>query len=313
MRKHYMGRGFTLIELLVVIAIIAVLIALLLPAVQQAREAARRTECRNHLKQIGLALHNYHDAHRVFPIGAFFSDRGGLQFAWGWSVFILPYIDQANFYNSLNLQSTTYPAGGSYSPEASGGNEFKWKHYIPAYNCPSDVGARERDIGTGSTGRMIWAKVCYAAMAGSDNRVRPDGYTTYDGNGLFYNFSRHSMRDILDGSSNTIAAGEVSNGVPTNAASLDHPSYLDKEQIWLYGHASLIDASDPINGAGTIPGNRGWFNPIELSGQGSSSYHEGGAHFALGDGSVRFISENVSFNIWQALATRRGNEVLGEF
>ncbi|MDA0836006.1 MAG: DUF1559 domain-containing protein [Planctomycetota bacterium] len=311
--RSKLRRGFTLIELLVVIAIIAVLIALLLPAVQQAREAARRTQCRNHLKQLGLSLHNYHDAHRVFPIGAFFSDRGGLQFAWGWNVFILPYIDQANLYNSFNLSSTTYPAGGSYSPVASGGNEYKFQAYITAFNCPTDIGDPEIAIGTGSAGPMRWSKTNYAAMVGSTNRVRPDGYTTYDGDGLFFNFSKIGIHNILDGTTNTIALGEVSSGTPTNAATTDNAPYLNTMRIWFWGHASLIDAGDPINGAGTIPGDSGWYNSIEGSGQGASSYHEGGAHFGMGDGAVRFISENVSFTIWQALATRRGKEVIGEF
>ena len=312
MSKLHSRRGFTLIELLVVIAIIAVLIALLLPAVQQAREAARRTQCRNNLKQIGVALHNYHDAHSNFPIGSFFSDIGGLQFAWGWNTFILPYIDQAPFYNTLNLSSTTYPAGGSYSP-APGGNEYKWQNYVPAYNCPSDIGPNTLSIGTGSAGPMIWSKTNYAAMAGSTNRIQSDGYTTRTGNGMFYNFSKVSMRDLTDGSSNTVAAGEVSSGVPTNSATTDNAPYLNTMRIWIWGHASLIDAGDPINGAGTIPGDKGFYNSIEGSGQGSSSYHEGGAHFLLADGAVRFISENINNGTWLALATRGGGEVIGDF
>jgi prepilin-type N-terminal cleavage/methylation domain-containing protein/prepilin-type processing-associated H-X9-DG protein len=304
------GRGFTLIELLVVIAIIAVLIALLLPAVQQAREAARRTQCKNHMKQLGLALHNYHDAFRLFPIGSFFSDSPGLNFAWGWNTFILPYMDQAPFYNTLNLTSTNYYAnGGSYSTF----NEHKWGHIIEAFRCPSDVAPLNKDIGTGSGGsRMIWSHTSYAAMSGSEHRVLSSGYTTRNGSGMFFNHSRISMRDLIDGSSNTIALGEVAGGVQRTPG-LPPYTTVGAQQIWIWGHASLIDASDPINGAGTIPGDGAFYSTIEADGQGSSSYHEGGAHFALADGSVRFISENISFGTWQSLATRAMNEVLSEF
>jgi prepilin-type N-terminal cleavage/methylation domain-containing protein len=310
-------RGFTLIELLVVIAIIAVLIALLLPAVQQAREAARRTQCRNNLKQFGLGLHNYLDAHLTFPPGAYFdiiSSPMSLDFAWGAHVFIAPFMDQTNFYNSLDLSKTDYFAnGGSYS-QGPNGNEFKWRHYVESYNCPSDIGPNAIDIGTGSGGnRMFWSKTNYATVSGSDNRVLPSGWTTRNGNGMFFGYSRVKIRDVIDGTSNTLMVGEVSSGVPTNPLTTDNAPYLNTMRIWFWGHGANIDATDPINGAGTIPGDKGWYNSIEGSGQGASSYHEGGAHFGLADGSVRFISENINFATYQGACTRAGGEVLGEF
>ena len=138
--KRHLSRGFTLIELLVVIAIIAILIALLLPAVQQAREAARRTQCRNNLKQIGLALHNYHDTFRLFPPGVIRDGQNNSE-AWGWTVFILPFLEQANLYNQLDPDTyrlrdllaglnPTYPA-----PTA---NAAILQNPLSVFICPSD-------------------------------------------------------------------------------------------------------------------------------------------------------------------------------
>ncbi|HUQ71374.1 MAG TPA: DUF1559 domain-containing protein, partial [Planctomycetaceae bacterium] len=133
-------RGFTLIELLVVIAIIAILIALLLPAVQQAREAARRTQCRNNLKQLGLALHNYHDNFNIFPMG--FSDvvagnaeRNGS--GWAWSAMVLPYLDQAPLYNQFNFNVTPYNCVNCAAPIT--GNQALVGTQLAAFSCPSDV------------------------------------------------------------------------------------------------------------------------------------------------------------------------------
>ena len=127
MVSHRWRTGFTLIELLVVIAIIAILVSLLLPAVQQAREAARRTECKNHLKQIGLALHNYHDAHGAFPLGL--TAHGA-----GWSAMLLPYLDQSNIYNTL-----VFAENGAGNWDVAGPNQSALQTLIPVFRCPSDA------------------------------------------------------------------------------------------------------------------------------------------------------------------------------
>jgi prepilin-type N-terminal cleavage/methylation domain-containing protein len=308
-------RGFTLIELLVVIAIIAVLIALLLPAVQQAREAARRTQCKNNMKQLGLALHNYHDAFLMFPPGAFFDDGQlsrvtGLNCAWGWNTFILPYVDQANFYNSLTLTSTDYYAnGGSYSTF----NQYLWKQFVPTYRCPSDEQNKQQDIGRATDGgRMIWSSTSYAGMAGKELRVASTGYTKHDATGMLFGLSSVDLGKVKDGSSNTIITGEVAAGIQRTPG-LPPYTTIGVSRIWIWGHGTLIDAHLPINGPGTIPGDGAFYSTIEADGQGSSSWHEGGAHFGLSDGSVRFISENIDFNTYQSLATRSLQEILGEF
>ncbi len=314
--------GFTLIELLVVIAIIAILIALLLPAVQQAREAARRTQCKNNIKQIGLAHHNYHDAFSTFCPGSFFDDTQApgpfqLNFAWGWNAFILPYMEQSNAYNAFDLTSTDY-----YKPGISGGtrggtysenNERKWGTVVPSYKCPSDQSIDRLDVGRARDGgRMIWAATSYAGMSGEEGRVLPSGYTTSDGSGVLFNRSRVGIAKITDGTSNTILIGEVSGGVRRTMSGESYYA-VGTQRAWTWGHGTLIDARWPINGTGTIPGDGGWWNTIEGGGQGSSSWHEGGAQFGLADGSVRFLSENMSYDIYKALATRAKGEVIGEF
>lgn len=293
-------RGFTLIELLVVIAIIAILIAILLPAVQQAREAARRSSCKNNFKQVALALHNYHDTHRAFPIGAAISGgcsgfSGSHMFSWG--VHILPYIDQANIYNNLNFSGTTpfvpanFTTSGCLSP-------------IQPYLCPSnpqpDVvvnkagafagalpnGMARTDIG-GVADSISW-------KCNSGSGVRP----TSVGNGVLYAISSVKMRDIIDGTSSTLLVGEITGSL--SQTGLNGNSYTGYD---------VFDTSSGVNSIDTVPGGGTFaFRP-----QGFSSYHVGGCHFTLCDGSVRFLSENIDQGTLSALTTRAGKEVVGEF
>ncbi|MFN0197420.1 MAG: DUF1559 domain-containing protein, partial [Planctomycetaceae bacterium] len=208
-------KGFTLIELLVVIAIIAVLIALLLPAVQQAREAARRTQCRNNLKQVGLALHNYHDSHSAFPSG-WIGVEAGIQSAHGggsgvgWGTMILPYIDQANVYNLFNA---------SVNIENPLNDAFRLTS-LTVFRCPSDPQPQRWTIDKdGSPGTAICElpTANYIAAFGTENidgcenavgtpPVASNGQC--QGNGTFYHNSLIRIRDITDGTSNTFIAGE---------------------------------------------------------------------------------------------------------
>jgi len=179
-------RGFTLIELLVVIAIIAILIALLLPAVQQAREAARRTQCRNKLKQLGLALHNYHDAFTTFPIGTQWNANPN------WRIGILPYLDQAPLYNSLNLSS------GFMAHNGMGSNDILYDVELNAYVCPSSpFGFRNPDdvtLSDDSTGAFVTMLVDYVGISGATpDPASPSRQTTV------------CSSDILCGSSNNVA------------------------------------------------------------------------------------------------------------
>uniref|UniRef100_A0A7C2P6A2 DUF1559 domain-containing protein n=1 Tax=Schlesneria paludicola TaxID=360056 RepID=A0A7C2P6A2_9PLAN len=289
-------RGFTLIELLVVIAIIAILIALLLPAVQQAREAARRTECRNHLKQIGLALHNYHDTFLVFPMGECRQNTVNNKGNWTWSVYILPYIDQAPLYQQLN------PGPNQISDlVANATTRAIVQTPLKAFRCPSDIGpplntdgARDIEEPTTTTAHDLPTSN-YLANNGSGNN-RPNFNDAISGtnapnvnaNGPFYRNSRVGIRDILDGSSNTILVGERSWDVPPVTA--------------LTPRAGIVFAVEDGNGnsneglAAALGTGYRRINCVGATGEcrrAFTSFHTGGSHFLLGDGTVRFISENI--------------------
>lgn len=306
-RRH---RGFTLIELLVVIAIIAVLIALLLPAVQQAREAARRTQCKNNLKNLGLALHNYHDTARVFP------------YAWGsneelWSAMILPYMDQANLYNTL---AWVYPGGGNAN------NIQACETELVLFRCPSMAQPMHADY-NGITARVPVSYRCVAdSLAASDDAsTRPAPYNTaaygsleqYPLNGLMYGCSSNGIRDVIDGTSNTLMLGESYTDcdyVKDNQGMDYFAVFSPQIDNWKPGAKTGTEYTEAAGS--TVVRINSRLNPavhgvlMEMS---FGSYHIGGAHFGMADGSVRFISENIDLNLYQALATIRGGEQVGEF
>jgi prepilin-type N-terminal cleavage/methylation domain-containing protein len=323
-------RGFTLIELLVVIAIIAILIALLLPAVPQAREAARRSQCRNNLKQLGLALHNYHDNFRLFPMGHTRSnDGGGGVSGWrGWGVhaMILPYIDQAPLYNQLNF-NMHFDHGTSTNARRT---------QLPAFLCPSDSvfpGSAERGNNNyaGSMGPSFGQYV--APIANRDGMFNFDVVVR--------------IADIQDGTSTTICmseqfigdndgtryrAGDVVRGIaytgskykPTatelqtyrtacEAGTANHHSHNGRE--WASGMSSqtLFNTAAPPNWGGPTCQECvgcGWMDSQGIFP--ARSKHVGGVHCLMGDGSVRFVSENVSLNLWQDAGSIRGSEAAGE-
>ncbi|MBX3441175.1 MAG: DUF1559 domain-containing protein [Planctomyces sp.] len=300
-------RGFTLIELLVVIAIIAILVALLLPAVQQAREAARRTQCRNNLKQIGLALHNYHDNFRCFPSGWIGVDpvtrlpsaHEGVNGA-AWGAMILPQIDQAPLYNLFNSHV------GIEDPL----NEPFRRSYLTVFNCPSDAGApQEWEIEEeGHPGDVI-CRLTTANYIGSFGTVElhdcenapgnfpvtPQGQCVSDG--VFYHNSKVQIRDIIDGTTNTIMTGE--------RKSVANLGWLS---TWSGRVAEGEEAFQRVLGSMDHTPNHPSAHFEDFS-----SYHIGGAHFLLGDGSVRFVNENIDEALYKALGTIQGGEVVGEF
>jgi prepilin-type N-terminal cleavage/methylation domain-containing protein len=308
------SRGFTLIELLVVIAIIAILIALLLPAVQQAREAARRSTCKNSLKQIATALHNYEETHRVFPF-ACVSRINGNQPAPGtsntrqnWFHMTLPFIDQAPLYAAVTprIQGNQFPGGW---PEAT--------TVVPVFMCPSDP-ANPKTTLQGFHGNYI---PCHGSThAGANN-------TWARTNGMFYPLSRTKIGDVLDGTTNTIMVGEIKLQLDSIAAS--GPGNVvcggahdlrGRYHNTHHGNATFTtlrppntpvgDVAQYCNGTERVPCRQCRSGNTETH---SRSYHVGGVQVALGDASVRFVSDNINSALFQALGTREGNETVGEF
>lgn len=288
--------GFTLIELLVVIAILAVLVALLLPAVQQAREAARRSQCRNNLKQIGLALHNYHESANVLPSGwvgvtAGQPDINGMN-GWGWAAMILPQIDQAPLYNTLNFNV----------PMANAANTTPRATYLPLYRCASDVGPNQWKINaTGTTNPLVTvAGASYAAVFGTTEVDNCNGQASgvpCSSDGAFFLNSKIRFSDITDGLSNTLLAGE---------------HQTRETPGWLYTWVGVAAGGDNpivrVMADTDVTPNHDLIRMDEFA-----SYHTGGAQFVLGDGAVRFISSNIDLGIYRGLATRAGGEITKEF
>jgi len=332
--------GFTLIELLVVIAIIAVLVALLLPAVQQAREAARRSACKNNFKQVGLALHNYQDTHKVFPPGVWWyatappSLLGGNPYTGGtdprpfnligpsWLVSLLPNVDQANLFNQYNFNVGVTHAN----------NNNVVKQSIPVYNCPSDsynlpanmfidMGPQmaRSNIGASSAGVTGEPEGNWVSLATSDR-------------GLLGNNSTSSIRDVTDGTSNTVASWELRAGT--------NPS--DARGVWANGRCGGGMITDCVTRGnygqtGDCYGiNSGWSNNDDVfstqaaggvdqpgigmgdwaSGDGQAgpkSLHVGGVHALMTDGAVRFISQNLSGDTMRAIISIGANDIAGDF
>ncbi|MCC9604751.1 DUF1559 domain-containing protein [Blastopirellula sp. JC732] len=300
-------RAFTLVELLVVIAIIGVLIALLLPAVQQAREAARRMQCSNNLKQQGLALHTYHDAYLSFPPGELTRSRIS------WQALVLPQIEQSALRDQLETAGAFTADGSSSKPYwhsnpaiISTGTTPLAKTILPAYMCPSDPTPElnDRIASTDSTYPGIYAKSNYVG-AYTAAYYNAAGTKTEDRKAMFYENSKRKFRDITDGTSNTIAVTERA-GVHVYVASL-----------WIGWHdlAGPIPHSYPFTLRVRI--NR-LSNDTDYAINGTilhstSSLHPGGAQFLLCDGSSRFISETINMQTYAALGTVDGGEVIGDY
>lgn len=338
--------AFTLIELLVVIAIIAVLVALLLPAVQQAREAARRSQCKNNLKQYGLGLANYHDAYGIFPIGG--QNWGNPQI--GWQMRILPQMDQGPVFNQI-------VAAGGFNNDAGRvslpkmGNLCAWGFRAPYQSCPSDArtnpapawvgwGTAPNGNYNGSTdGNYCGSLGCQRTPSadgncntwlGFANPNMSDHGNTLDPTQLSGMFGRLGpkigIQQVTDGTSNTIFVGEMLPSCNDHSA-----TYIDNAGNhswgggqWGYNGANNAHASTlvPINNFTTC----GWAtgaqvqNPACTPGSnwnyswGFRSLHAGGAHFLFVDGSVRFLSQNINYNSYQALGGRAdGIAVNGDF
>lgn len=301
-------RGFTLVELLVVIAIIGVLIALLLPAVQQAREAARRMQCSNNLKQFGIALHNYHDTFGNFPPGYLLQDLSGSGLAyngtgssWGWGAQILPFIEQNSLADSLSVGSQSLTNALNNTTLVA-----LMKQPIQAFICPSDTAPNP------NTGHVLLKSSGSESVATSNyignntshkwhSGGRLTGYAPGEGGGwtgpdaihaptgIFWRNSKIGMRNITDGTSNTIAIGERSWRL-NNPAAAGTPFVCDAGIAIGTAHNNEQLTIRHVLGGGAVPIN---FANNECK-YGFSSRHPGGAMFVLCDGSVRFISETIN-------------------
>jgi prepilin-type N-terminal cleavage/methylation domain-containing protein/prepilin-type processing-associated H-X9-DG protein len=331
--------AFTLIELLVVIAIIAILIALLLPAVQQAREAARRTQCKNNLHQLGLALHNYHDVFNQFPISCWNTDGGASSYTWSDSsrgsylIRLLPYVEEANLFQALDTklmgpwdQPGSPPAQFNFEMqrESYPNGKFRRHTIIDSYICPSDTAGKIQGYSAKTNYMMSMGNqqmdshpsaqcpqyvqhiMNTNSFWGHGNTENPEWIS-----GIISRFNwAATIAQISDGTSNVIAFGEVR----PNCGDHTVNGWFHFNATWLattapinypihcYGDARVAGATSPCN----EPHN--W-----STSQGFKSRHVGGAQFALCDGSVRFLSENIDYRTYQRLGDRRDGEVVGEF
>ena len=316
-RKRELG-GFTLVELLVVIAIIGVLVALLLPAIQAAREAARRSECTNNLKQLGLGMHNYHDTHGVFPPGKFGarlwcqSRDTGWTNVWrlGWLPAIYPFIEQGSLYEGF----VPYMRGehGQVSiatwPDAD--------VTIPTLFCPSDPGRGKNATPQWNDPSVLLPRpfVNYVVCMGSTGSMVGSDQTATNLNGMFFTRSKISFPDLVDGSSNTLMTSEIklfprvtdwrgyaynNFGVTTWFSTMHTPNSVASDRVW----GCINDPGAPCVSSGGS-GNT-WMS--------ARSSHPGGVNAGLADGSVRFISQTVNADVYAALGMRASRTPTSSF
>jgi prepilin-type N-terminal cleavage/methylation domain-containing protein len=329
-RKLRGRRGFTLVELLVVIAIIGILVALLLPAVQAAREAARRMQCGNNIKQLGIALHNYHDTYKTFPPDAIWhgnpkgtTSAPGTQRNYTWICLILPFIEQGPLHDKIDFAQPAFITGGGGQLQiitTGSGGETALEFMLPSLQCPSDPAFNSPPRGVGITS--------YAGNAGWDHHRRKHRDTWRAGVFTFYDNTR--LRDIVDGTSNTIAIGEVTTRgyccrpAPTNdtrwqggSGRLRHASQsvsraallaTSAHSGWNHAWVNEENKGDVLRADGSAGALWGvWTSPnhihpptyyahysMNVEWPAPGSVHPGGAQYGLSDASVRFIPQTIT-------------------
>jgi|LakMenEpi03Aug12_release.lakeMendotaPanAssembly.Ray.scaffolds.fasta_scaffold03380_8 prepilin-type N-terminal cleavage/methylation domain-containing protein/prepilin-type processing-associated H-X9-DG protein len=307
--------GFTLVELLVVIAIIGILVGLLLPAVQAAREAARRMQCSNNLKQIGLALHNYESSYKAMPAGCNgIPNAAGTNFnghGWTWHASILPYLEQNNLYNAIQGPDGM---GNERGDQNSGKPLVVRATILKVFWCPSqpDVTGASQKNGyqpanyNGNMGTRIGNgnDDCICTGVSNLQQMMTNPWGCMNGDGIFYVQSKIRFADVTDGLANTIFVSEVPDSGGDAIGQFN--AGADRRVVFSGGADSnpptemsefLIasETNDPINGGAE---------------EAAGSWHPGGAQFLMGDGSVQFLSENMDMTTYRALSTRSGAEVV---
>ena len=330
--------AFTLIELLVVIAIIAILVALLLPAVQQAREAARRSQCKNNLKQLGLAFQNYHDTHRVAPMGIFWrtdtepnngavgdatatglpgnpynDDQGGSgEAAVGWPVFLLPFMERQNLFEAVKAETNDWTTG----PDMvwNDGTVGVGRTILEEFVCPTDVMDKYNPRRNGM------AKSNYIGVCGA--KVPRGGgagwYASVDGapgksDGVFWTNSNFRIKDGLDGMSNIFIFGFFNDTTTTEIYTSNRYAGIWIGAVQSRWRNAILGATEDWPGMylnAVLP--LGWMRD-QNRWNGLGSLHPGGSQFVMGDGRVVFISENINTEAYQALGTVANGELIGKF
>jgi prepilin-type N-terminal cleavage/methylation domain-containing protein/prepilin-type processing-associated H-X9-DG protein len=299
-------RAFTLVELLVVMAIVAILITLLLPAVQQAREAARRAACRNNLKQVGLALHNYHDIAGVLPPGWRGMETDQERNGWGWAASILPQLDQSTAFQQIREDR----------PILDPANDAIRELVLTVYQCPSDPFPPQAETLITPPSPLaprpdvqfhpppptpyLFAKSNYAGVFGT----LPITNNPVAGNGTFFRNSSVSFASITDGTSQTALVGERATRWRTYFDFTLQQVTTQDITLW---SGVVIGAYQPyarVVGTSEVPNNR-----VASAFPGFGSAHTGGAMFLFADGSVRFLSENIDQDVYAAAMTRSGGEI----
>jgi prepilin-type N-terminal cleavage/methylation domain-containing protein len=339
MKRH----AFTLIELLVCLSVIAILMALLLPAVQQAREAARKAVCRNNLRQLGLALHNYHDAHQTFPPGWIPFDRLALRPAdrgdsWAWGAFLLPYLDQAPLYHTLGVGNNQDP------PSPGSATDIP----LSIFRCPTDTGGDRAGFGLwrfGTCGAgnppifdqlvMGYSKSNYIAVRGNADHGTMGLNASPANKGVFDESSRTRINMIVDGTSNTLATGEVSTGKinktrvhggiwirsfnqTSDPSGAPYPCLCS-----VFSNGGSLGNSISVTGVtgngitGSVINNTFEigcdYRTIAFEPGGFNSMHATGAMFLMVDGSARFVSQMIDRETYKGLGSIAGGEVISDF
>ena len=343
MNQPHRRRGLTRIELTVVLAVLAVVVALLLPAIQQARESARRTHCQNNLKQLGLALHNYHDTHKLFPPGYVMS-LDGVYHGWGWEVMITPFLDASPFYskvcgafsNGLQALPTRPDLSVIYTscrcPSDPGSDHvehaivctspvvdgvvkpgtFDWKNHFGRSNYFGNAGYLQHEVGglkpDASGEPPATEPFVNAGSIGNSGSTFSVSHRYLDQKnfrGVFGQNSNVGLRDMIDGTVNIFMIGERYTPIHSNAGSV--------------GHGILIGVPDCTTAAGlamafgdtSIKLNAGTRQRAETTGFGSS--HTGGAHFLMADGTVRFITDAIDLQMYRKVSVINDDGMGDEF